>query len=117
MFALLVDKSDPVSGFYSEVDDWAHGETDMVGCADHDMNYLELGELLAGICHAKIPKSGEPPGWLVYVLAVYVRQGIKLLGVGPNILDRSHFGAIQSPAEGSGTNQLLKMLFGQSRVV
>jgi len=120
----MVDNTDEVRDFYSEVVGRTHPDQEMGGYADYNMNDPESGQTVAGICHAKGSNAGLLPERLVYIGVANVGHCIKkCLELGgqvvddPHILDGSQSRVIQDPAGGSRINQPGNMLFGPAQVV
>src|SRR5262249_25175990 len=64
---LTVENAEQIRDFYSAVVGRTTSGVDMGGYNDFNMNDLETGNPIAGVCHARGGNADLPPVWLIYV--------------------------------------------------
>ena len=102
---LTVQDATSVRNFYTKVVGWTSSEVSMGHYSDFNINLPDIGETIAGVCHAKGSNANLPSQWLVYVRVESVadsaeqcsKMGGKVLE-GPKRMGGSNFCVIQDPA-------------------
>lgn len=102
---MTVANASELKGFYEAVCGWSIAAVDMGGYDDYTM--LDTGgEPVGGICHARGPNEGMPPGWLPYftvpsvedAVATALKQGGAVLQGPKQVGDHGAMAVIKDPS-------------------